>query len=240
MGTTPTIGITTSTEPVARAIVVAEELSAQRPGVIDEPKWLLWAREVQAIAQTGLAFTQDPYDLERYQRLRVIAAEMVADGTGVELERIQSLFAQEVGYATPKVDVRGAVFRDQRILLVREVSDGGWTLPGGWADVNQSARECVEREIREESGFEARALKLAAVCDYRRQGHRNALPYSIYKMFFVCELTGGAARTSLETSGVDFFDPHQLPPLSLGRTNPRQIALMFAHREDPTLPAEFD
>lgn len=207
---------------------------------MDEPKWLHWVRELQAIAQTGLAFSQDPYDLGRYQRLRAIAAEMFSAGSGAEFARVESTFAQETGYATPKVDVRGAVFRDQRILLVQEASDGGWTLPGGWADVNQSVRECVEREIREESGFEARALKLAAVCDFRRQGHRSVLPFSIYKMFFVCELIGGEARTSIETSGVDFFDPDSLPPLSLGRTNPRQIALMFAHRQNPDLPTEFD
>jgi ADP-ribose pyrophosphatase YjhB (NUDIX family) len=212
-------------------------LSTENP--MDEPKWLLWARELQAIAQTGLAFTQDPYDLERYQRLRGIAAEMFSQGSGVELERIEALFAQEVGYATPKIDVRGAVFRDQRILLVREVSDGAWTLPGGWADVNQSARECVEREIREESGFETRALKLAAVYDYRRQRPRHPQPYSIYKLFFICELTGGEARTGLETSGVEFFPLEQLPPLSLGRTNPRQIERMFAHRRE-SLPADFD
>lgn len=208
--------------------------------MIDEPQWLLWARELQGIAQTGLAFTQDPYDQERYRRLRAIAAEMFSQASGVEVARIESLFSRETGYATPKVDVRGAVFRERRILLVQEASDGGWTLPGGWADVNQSARESVEREIREESGFEARALKLAAVCDYRRQGHRHVGPYSIYKMFFVCELTGGVARTSIETSGVDFFDPDKLPPLSVGRTNARQIALMFAHRHNPDLPAEFD
>src|SRR5580700_4750324 len=163
---------------------------------MEEPNWLVWARELQAIAQTGLNFSADPYDLERYQRLRAIAVEMLAAGSGAPIERISALFDQDLGYPTPKVDVRGAVFREQRILLVREVSDGGWTLPGGWADVNQSARECVEREIREESGFEARAVKLAAVCDYRRQGHRNPLPYSIYKLFFTCELTGGEARTS--------------------------------------------
>ena len=140
----------------------------------------------------------------------------------------------------PKVDVRGAVFRDERILLVKEAADGLWTLPGGWADVNQSPREGVEREIREESGYEARAIKLAGVYDYRRQGNRNPLPNSIYKLFFVCQLTGGEARTSFETSAVDFFLPDQLPPLSVGRTNPAQIASMFAHWRDPALPADFD
>jgi ADP-ribose pyrophosphatase YjhB (NUDIX family) len=206
----------------------------------DDPPWLLWARELQALAQTGLAFSKDAYDLERYQRIRALAAEMYARGSDTPVERIRSLFAQESGYATPKVDVRGAVFRDERILLVQEATDGGWTLPGGWADVNQSAREAVEREIQEESGYEARAVKLAAVYDYRRQGNRNPLPNSIYKIFFVCELTGGEARTSFETSAVDFFLPDQLPPLSLGRTNPAQVARMFAHWRNPALAADFD
>jgi ADP-ribose pyrophosphatase YjhB (NUDIX family) len=206
----------------------------------DEPPWLLWARELQALAQTGLAFGKDQYDLERYQRIRALAAEMYARGSDTPVERIRSLFAQESGYATPKVDVRGAVFRDERILLVQEATDGGWTLPGGWADVNQSPREGVEREIREESGYEARAIKLAGVYDYRRQGNLNPLPNSIYKIFFVCELTGGDARTSFETSAVDFFLPDRLPPLSVGRTNPAQVARMFSHWRDPALPADFD
>jgi 8-oxo-dGTP pyrophosphatase MutT (NUDIX family) len=114
----------------------------------DEPQWLLWARELQAMAQTGLTFSQDKYDLERYQRLRGIAAAMMAAGAGEPLERVAALFEQDVGYPTPKVDVRGAVFQHRRILLVREISDGRWTLPGGWADVNQSPRECVQRGVR--------------------------------------------------------------------------------------------
>ena len=206
----------------------------------DEPHWLLWARELQAMAQTGLTFSQDKYDLERYQRLRGIAAAMMAAGSGEPLERIHALFEQDVGYPTPKVDVRGAVFAHRRILLVREISDGRWTLPGGWADVNQSPRECVEREINEESGFEARARKLAAVCDSRRQGYAFRHPYSIYKLFFICELTGGAPRASIETSEVGFFAPDDLPPLSTGRVNPHQVARMFAHLDDPDRPAECD
>jgi ADP-ribose pyrophosphatase YjhB (NUDIX family) len=207
---------------------------------MDEPNWLLWARELQAIAQTGLTFSNDRYDLERYQRLRAIAVEMLSSGSGAPRERISALFEQDLGYPTPKVDVRGAVFRDERILLVREISDARWTLPGGWADVNQSARECVEREIQEESGFQARALKLAAVWDYRRQGNVTSHPYSIYKFFFICELLGGAATPSLETSAVDFFRLEQLPELSLGRVTPAQIARMYEHRRNPDLMTEFD
>ncbi len=207
---------------------------------MDEPNWLLWARELQAIAQTGLSFSNDPYDLERYQRLRAIAVQMLASGSGAPLERISALFEQDLGYPTPKVDVRGAVFREERILLVREISDGRWTLPGGWADVNQTARECVEREIQEESGFEARALKLAAVWDRRRQGNVSSHPYSIYKLFFICELIGGAASPSMETSAVEFFRLDQLPELSLGRVTPAQIARMYEHRRNPALMTEFD
>jgi len=207
---------------------------------LDEPAWLLWARELQAIAQTGLTFCRDEYDLERYRRVRSIAAEMFSRGSGAALARVEGLFEQDLGYPTPKVDVRGALFRGERILMVREVSDGGWTLPGGWADVNQTASECVEREEREESGFEARAIKLAAVYDYRRQGHVRTHPYSIYKLFFVCELTGGEARASLETSDVDFFALDALPELSSGRTNAAQIERMFAHRREPALPTDFD
>ena len=207
---------------------------------MDEPNWLLWARELQAIAQTGLTFSGDRYDIERYQRLRAIAVAMLASGSGAPGERISALFEQDLGYPTPKVDVRGAGFHDERILLVREISDGRWTLPGGWADVNQSAKECVEREIQEESGFQARALKLAAVWDYRRQGHVYSHPYSIYKLFFICELIGGAASPSLETSAVEFFQPDRLPELSLGRVTPAQIERMYAHRRNPELMTDFD
>jgi ADP-ribose pyrophosphatase YjhB (NUDIX family) len=192
------------------------------------------------MAQTGLTFSKDPYDLERYRRLRTLALQMMAVGAATALEPLEALFAQDLGYPTPKVDVRGAVIRHDQILMVREASDGRWTLPGGWADVNQSAGECVEREIREESGYEARAIKLAAVWDSQRQGYAYPHPYTIYKMFFVCELVGGNARPSLETSEVQFFAPDDLPPLSLGRVNPWQIARMFAHYRDPARSTDFD
>jgi ADP-ribose pyrophosphatase YjhB (NUDIX family) len=207
---------------------------------MDDPNWLLWARELQAIAQTGLTFASDRYDLERYQRLRAIAVAMMASGSGASIERISALFEQDLGYPTPKVDVRGAVFHEQRILLVREISDGLWTLPGGWGDVNQTPRECVEREIQEESGFWARAVKLAAVWDYRRQRQAASHPYSIYKFFFICELTGGEASPSLETSAVEFFALDKLPDLSLGRVTPEQIGRMYEHWRNPELMTEFD
>ena len=117
-----------------------------------EPKWLAWAREIQATAQTGLAFTKDVYDRQRYQQLQKLAARILAEAAGVDTQIIEGLFAEQRGYATPKIDVRGAVFKDGRVLLVQERSDARWTLPGGWADVNRSPRECVIAEVREEAG----------------------------------------------------------------------------------------
>jgi ADP-ribose pyrophosphatase YjhB (NUDIX family) len=211
-----------------------------RARVIHEPAWLGLAREMQAMAQTGLFYAQDKYDTERYARLRILASEMMAMGSGAGAEQIAELFSQDTGYATPRVDVRGAAFRDGRILMVRERNDGRWSLPGGWADVNQTASECVVREIEEESGFTARAVKLAAVWDRRRQGHTPPAPFYVYKLFFLCELTGGAARPSVETSEVAFFAEDELPELSVGRIQAHQLRRMFAHYRQPDLPTEFD
>ena len=207
-----------------------------------EPDWLTWTRELQAIAQTGLAFNRDPYDRERYERLRALASEIMAAHTGAPAERIEALFAGEHGYTTPKVDVRGATFDGcGRMLMVREVADGGrWTLPGGWADVNLSAAENVVKEVREESGYEVRVRKLAAVWDRTQQGHAGGV-FSCCKVFFICDVAGGAAATGTETSEVRWFAEDELPDdLSLGRVLPPQLRRMFAHARDPGLPAEFD
>lgn len=209
---------------------------------MSEPAWLVWAREMQALAQTGLAFTRDPYDRERYQQLRGLAARIMAAHTALDAPRIEALFAEQTGYATPKLDVRGAAFRDGKLLMVREAADDGrWTLPGGWADVNQSPAEAVVKEVREESGFEVRAVKLAAVWDRTRQGHPPLHPFHIWKLFFVCEIIGGEARGSLETTGVGFFAEDALPAdLSMGRVLPQQLHRMFDHMRHPELPTDFD
>jgi len=204
-----------------------------------DPKWLDWATRLQAIAQTGLTFAHDPYDVERYEALREIAAEMLSAGSDAELSYIRGLFAEQAGYATPKVDVRGAVFRDDAILLVKERSDGGWTLPGGWADVGDAPSLAVEREIAEESGYQARAVKLLAFYDRNQHGH-PPYPFHAYKVFFLCELTGGAAQPSGETSEVGFFHEDALPELSLTRTVPSQIARLFEHYRHPEWPTDFD
>jgi ADP-ribose pyrophosphatase YjhB (NUDIX family) len=204
-----------------------------------EPRWLLLARELSAMAQTGLTFSKDPYDRLRYERLRELAAQMFAQGSETEYQTILESLRGQSGYATPKVDVRGAAFRDNRVLLVREITDGKWTLPGGWADVNQTPSQCVVREIAEESGFQARTLKLAAVHDYQTRNHLHHKD-SIYKLMFICEIIGGEARPSNETSDVEFFSLDNLPPLSIGRSTAAQIELMFRHRDDPGLATEFD
>lgn len=205
-----------------------------------EPDWLRWAKELQALAQTGLTFTKDHYDIERYEAIRHIAAEMMAAGSGSGLETVLEVFTAQTGYATPKVDTRGVVFQDGALLLVKELRDGGWTLPGGWADTNDSPSEAVVREIFEESGFETRAVKLLAVYDRSKHGHTPPYPFHIYKMFFRCEIIGGAAASSSETEGAAFFKEHEIPPLSSSRVTPGQIARLFEHYRHPEWPTDFD
>ena len=206
---------------------------------MSEPSWLTMGRELRALAQIGLTFCKDPFDRQRYERIQELAASLLAEGSGLDRTRLLDLCHSDAGYATPKVDVRGAAFRDGRVLLVRERSDGRWTLPGGWADVNQTPAQCVVREIAEESGFHARAVKLAAVHDYRRRNAPHHID-SIYKLFFICEITGGNARASDETSEVEFFSRAELPALSVGRTTAAQIELVYRHAADPSLATDFD
>lgn len=207
---------------------------------MSEPGWLETAKKLSSIAQVGLAYARDPFDRERYEMLRGIAADILAQGAGESIEAVEGLLAREEGYATPKVDVRGAVFRDGKILLVRERSDGLWTLPGGWADVCESPAANVEREVLEESGHHVRATKLAAVLDRSLHAHAPPFAFHVYKLFFVCELLGGDPGTSHEISEVGFFGETEIPPLSRGRVLSEQIALMFEHSRDPSLPTRFD
>ncbi len=206
---------------------------------MNQPNWLHWAQQIQALAQAGLTYTEGVYDRERYLALQHIAAEMMAFGSNGNTQQILDLFTQESGYPTPKIDVRGVVFRDGKILLVKERADGRWTLPGGWADVGDSPAECAVREIREESGFDARAVKLLAIYDRSRHGH-PVHPNYVYKLFFLCELLGGTAVPSIETEAVDFFAVDNLPPLSLSRVTAVQIQRMFDHYRHPEWPTDFD
>ncbi len=205
------------------------------------PDWVQWAHEIQAVAQTGLAFEPNHYDRGRYEQLQRLAARMLAARSDVAAAQIERLFAAEWGYATPKTDVRGAAFRDGKLLLVREVADQHrWTLPGGWADVGLTPAENVIKEMREETGFIVQPRKLVAALDRTRQGHTPA-PFHVYKLFFLCEIIGGEATTSDETSEIGFFAEDALPAdLSIDRTTAAQLRLMFAHFRDPGLAAEFD
>jgi ADP-ribose pyrophosphatase YjhB (NUDIX family) len=197
------------------------------------------ARRLQSLAQAGLTYTRDAYDRERYEELLRIAAEMLSTVSGAPPGVVLGHLQAERGYLTPKVDVRAVVVRDERILLVRETHDGRWSLPGGWADVGDSPGEAAAREVREESGYEVRPVKLLAVYDKDRQGMQPGL-WATYKIFLRCALTGGAMRTSIETDAVGFFAEDALPPLSEGRVTPAQIARMFEHLRRPDLPADFD
>ncbi|MEN9204317.1 MAG: NUDIX hydrolase [Thermostichales cyanobacterium SZTDM-1c_bins_54] len=203
-------------------------------------KWLQWGRTLQAIAQNGLQYASNPFDQERYEKLRRLAAEILAEYGQVEADRLEALFQGEVGYATPKVDVRGVVFREGQILLVQEAWDQCWSLPGGWADINESPSQAVEREVWEESGYQTKVTKVLAVYDRDQQGHTPPLPYHVYKLFFRCQIIGGSPTPSHETPQVGFFSLDNLPPLSLPRVTPAQIRRFFEHELHPDWPTDFD
>jgi ADP-ribose pyrophosphatase YjhB (NUDIX family) len=197
------------------------------------------SRRLLALSQTGLHFSTEEYDRERYREVAEIAAQLLELQADVTAEAVKRAWFVEDGYATPKLDVRGAIFRDDRVLMVRERSDGKWTLPGGWADVNDTPSRAVLKEIEQESGFTARITKLAALYDRNKHAHPPIL-FHTWKVFFLCEITGGEARTSYETSGVEFFALDRLPELSTGRATAAQIHRMYQHSLHPELPTEFD
>ena len=202
---------------------------------------LEWARSLQALAQSGLAYDEPaPHDRERYEQIRRIAAEMLASPNGAEAEAIEQLFAREAGHATPKLDTRGVVFKDDGILLVLERRDGLWTLPGGWVDVGEGPSEAVTREVLEESGYHTRAAKLLALYDRDRQGHPPH-PWHTWKAIFLCELLDERQEPlGDETDAARFFALDQLPQLSMSRVTPRYIERAFDHRDHPEWPTDFD
>lgn len=204
-------------------------------------EWLGWVRRLQAVAQSGLTYARDPYDVERYEQVRRIAAEIAASRSGSTAEDVDALFSGETGYATPKVDIRAVVLNDEgAVLLVREKEDGLWTLPGGWVDVGESPSESVEREVREESGYEVRAARLLALWDRSKHPH-PPLPFHVYKVVFHCELRGGTPlAASTETDGVGFFTGDALPKLSLGRITPGQVVWLVERAADRDGTADFD
>jgi len=195
-----------------------------------------------ALAQSGLFYAVNDYDTDRYTKLRALTAELLAAVTDDPAEHWRLELGRDAGYATPKVDVRGAlVDDDERILLMRERSDGLWSLPGGWADPLDTPSRAAEREVLEETGYAARAVKLVGCWDRDTQGHRPKLPFSIYKLFFLCVATGDVRPPdALETLEIGWFALDALPGLSPGRVSARQLGRIIAHRRDRLLPTEFD
>jgi ADP-ribose pyrophosphatase YjhB (NUDIX family) len=208
---------------------------------MNENKIIAWAQALAGVAQCGLTYNGDnAFEVERYTEIQRIASDMMAEVSEVSFESMLVLFDEQSkdGYATPKVDVRGAVFRDDAVLLVKEHVTGKWTLPGGWVDVGDTPSGAVEREVWEESGYVAKARKVILVAD--RNLHYPPGRFHIYKLFFLCELTGGEAVLSHETDGVAFYTENDLPELDLNRTSRDHLTTCFAHYRNSTLPTEFD
>ncbi len=196
--------------------------------------WIALSRELKSIAEAGLRYTENAFDRERYERLHELSSLPMAAAA------LDFAWPVEFGYATPKVDVRGAVIDENgHILLVREASSGLWTLPGGWADLNASPAQNTAKEVREESGIEVEVLKLIACWDKDLHGHPRQAEH-VYKLVFLCRRTGGSLTTSHETTGARFFPADDLPPLCPHRAARHYLALALAHAADPSLPTEFD
>jgi len=203
------------------------------------PTLLDQARRLLAVAHTGLHYTKVDFERERYQEIAQIAAQLIEHSEHYSAQQVLTTWRIEDGYITPKLDVRGAMFRGNEVLLVRERMDGKWTVPGGFADVNEWPSLSVLKEIEQESGFTARVLKLAAVHDRNKHNYPPFM-FHIWKLLFVCEITGGEARISNETDGVEFFSLDALPELSSGRITAPQLQLLHRHYLQPSLPTEFD
>ncbi|NOX18194.1 MAG: NUDIX hydrolase [Chlorobi bacterium] len=205
----------------------------------EENKWLKWAREIQSLAQTGLAFAPNHYEIERNNRLLGIAAEIVSEYALLDKKKTAKIFMEQPGYATPKIDVRAAVVKNNQLLLVKEITDKKWSTPGGWADVGDMPAEVAIRETKEESGYDVKPIKVIGVFDANRNGRPMEF-FHAFKIVFLCKLTGGEARVSNETEDVRFFDFDKLPPLSENRTNEKHISEILAHLKDVTRMTFFE
>lgn len=201
--------------------------------------WLQIAKEIQSIAQAGLAYSNNKFDIDRYRRLRQVSVKIVNEYTDTPVEKIRDLFANEEGYQTPKVDIRGVVFRDGKILMVREALDGNWTLPGGWADVGYSPFEIAVKEVHEEAGIKVKPLRLLAVFDKMKHNHPPDI-YHVYKLFILCRDSGQSVKPGIETTEVGWFSRDDIPPLSALRITSEQIKIMFDYYDNPSKDAICD
>ena len=199
-------------------------------------KWLEVAQNLQSIAQAGLTYSENKYDLERFEQIMQMSKEIIRDHSSMPMERLDQLFGMETGYLTPKVDIRAVIIREEKMLLVKEMIDGKWALPGGWADVGHSPSEVAVKEVREESGLVVAADRLLAVFDKKYHPHPPEI-YYVYKFFFLCSEIGGKLTPGIETSDAQFFGLDELPPLSENRNTRNQLEKMFdlAMKQQETL-----
>ena len=203
-----------------------------------EENWLRWAVELQSLAQAGLAYGKDVYDLERYTRIREIAAEMLVEPSGLPLERVKDLFCCETGYQTPKLDSRAAIFQDGKVLLVQE-NDGRWSLPGGWVEVDLSVGENTVKEAKEEAGVDVVPERLIAVQD-RARHNQPLYAYGVCKIFVLCTLLGGRFEKNSETLQSRWFGEDELPALAEEKNTAQQIRMCFQASRDPNWKVQFE
>lgn len=202
-------------------------------------KWLKWAIEIQSLSQIGLTYTKDVYDRERYQRLREISAEMLAKKTEVSIEKVKDLFCHETGYQTPKLDTRAVIFRNNKILLVHE-NNGTWSLPGGWCDVLESVKSNTEKEVREETGLNVKAVKIISIQD-RNKHNKPIYAYGVCKIFVLCEVINGNFVENIETTEIRYFSLQDLPHnLAEEKTNKEQIEMCFKAYLNENWQTQFD
>ena len=202
-------------------------------------KWLQWAMELQSLAQAGLTYGRDLYDKERYERIREISAEIMSHMSDIPTETVKTLFCNETGYQTPKIDTRAAIFKDGKILLVHE-SNGKWSLPGGWCDVNVSVAENTIKEVKEESGLDVVVKSVIAIQD-RAKHNLPIYAYGVCKIFMLCSVNGGKFVENIETVGFDYFSEDALPNLAAEKNNEEQIRMCFdAYRAGDNWRTIFD
>ena len=201
-------------------------------------KWLQWAVELQSLAQAGLFYCKDKYDMERYERIREISAEMICYKSDISLEKVKDLFCGDAGYQTPKIDTRAAIFKDEKILLVHE-ANGTWALPGGWVDVNVSVEENMIKEVKEEAGLDVKVKRIIAVQD-REKHNLPIYAYKVCKIFMQCEVTGGEFISNIETTGFSYFGIDELPCLAEEKNNREQIEMCFQAMRSKVWEALYD
>lgn len=202
-------------------------------------KFIRLAMEIQSLAQAGLAYTSNVYDIERYERLREISAEMISEKSDMSLEKVKDLFCNETGYQTPKIDTRAAVFKDGKILLTHE-NNGTWALPGGWCDVLESVKSNTIKEVKEETGLDVETTKIIAVQD-RNKHNKPIYAYGVCKIFVLCNLIGGEFVKNIETTETGYFSLDEIPDnLAEEKTNKEQIEMCFEAYKDANWQTQFD